>query len=339
MTRAFPIGKIPASLVERLWEEHAPDDPSVIVGPGVGMDVAVLDLGDSYLVAKSDPITFATERIGWYAVHVNANDIACSGAEPEWFLATILLPEGAADVGLVEEIFEQLTEACAAIGASLVGGHSEVTHSIDRPIVLGSLLGRVAKEDLITTAGAQPGDAILVTAGIPIEATAIIARERAAELEGSFKQTFIQRARDYLFDPGISVLRAAQLAVHTAEVHAMHDPTEGGLATGMWELAQASECDLQIDGDAIPILPEGETLCRHYGLDPLGAIASGALLVATPPNAVEGLLAAYDEAGIRCVQIGQAKAGEGRVLLEGAPGEHMTELVPPERDEIARLFD
>jgi hydrogenase expression/formation protein HypE len=339
MSNPFPIGKIPASLVERLWQKHAPEDPTVVVGPGVGLDVAVLDLGDAYLVAKSDPITFATDRIGWYAVHVNANDVACSGARPEWFLATILLPEGGADEALVEGIFQQLTEACASIGASLVGGHSEVTHSIDRPIVLGCLFGRVAKDQLVTTAGARAGDAILLTGGIPIEATAIIARERGSELAQHFDEALLQRARDFLFDPGISVLEPAQLAVATADVHAMHDPTEGGLATGLWELAQASHCDLEIRRDAIPILPEGETLCRHFGLDPLGAIASGALVLAVSPASVDPLLGAYREAGIHCVQIGRVQEGTGSVHLVSPGQDRATELIPPARDEIARLFD
>ncbi len=339
MSDPFPIGKIPASLVERLWDEHAPDDPTVVVGPGVGLDVAVLDLGETYLVAKSDPITFATDRIGWYAVHVNANDIACSGARPEWFLATILLPEGTADEALVEGIFEQLTEACASIGASLVGGHSEVTYSIDRPIVMGCLLGRVAKDQLVTTAGARADDAILLTGGIPIEATAIIARERSDELAQHFDEEFLQRAQGFLFDPGISVLEAAQLAVAIADVHAMHDPTEGGLATGLWELAQASSCDLEIQQSAIPVLPEGEALCRHYGLNPLGAIASGALVLAVPPASVPDLLAAYREAGIRSVQIGRVKEGTGSVQLVSAGRDQPTELIPPARDEIAQLYD
>lgn len=334
---SFPIGKVPNDFLRELWSQHAPQDPNVIVGPGIGHDVAVLDIGDEYLVAKTDPITFTTDRIGWYAVHVNANDVACSGADPEWFLATLLLPESEADEGLVEMIFEQITEACRTIGATLVGGHTEVTHGIDRPILVGCLLGRVAKTDLVETRGATAGDAVLLTGGIPIEATAIIAYEKAAELSGQFSQEFLDRCRNLLFEPGISVRRAARVATQTVSVHAMHDPTEGGLVTGLWELAQAARVDLEIQEDAIPVLPEGRQLCEVFGLDPLASIASGALLITVGQEQAPSLLEAYRSEGIRCARIGTVMAGEGRVHLQSAGTSR--ELVPPERDEIARLFD
>lgn len=332
----FPVGKVPNEYLSKLWQQYAPADPSVVVGPGVGRDVAVLDLGDSYLVAKSDPITFASDRIGWYAVHVNANDVACSGAEPEWFLATLLLPQASADERLIESIFDQITEACRAVGAVLVGGHTEVTHGIDRPLLMGSLLGRVKKDDLIRSSGAAVGDSILLTGGIPIEATAIIAREKGAELADRFSPEFLQRSRDFLFDPGISVLEAARIARRSAEVHAMHDPTEGGLITGLWELAQAAEVDLEIQLDAIPVLPEGQQLCEAFGLDPLASIASGALLIAAAPDQAERLLAAYREHDIKCARIGRALAGPGDLSLVSQAGTQ--KVTPPERDEIARLF-
>ncbi|MFP3854745.1 MAG: AIR synthase family protein [Anaerolineales bacterium] len=334
---SFPVGKIPASLLESLWRQFGSQPESLILGPGVGRDVAVVDIGDEYLVAKTDPITFATDNIGWYAVHVNANDVACSGAQPEWFMATLLLPESQATQATVESIFQQLAEACHTIGASLIGGHTEVTHGIDRPIIMGCLLGRVAKDQLVTSEGAQAGDAVLLTGGVPIEATAIIGREKAAELQGSFSPEFIERCQEYLFDPGISVLQESRLAVQTGPVHAMHDPTEGGLLTGLWELAQASEMNLLIEEAAIPIVPEGGELCRYFGLDPLATIASGALLLTIPEQAVAPLLSEYQQHSITCLQIGEVIQGDGEVFMV-SEGERRL-ITPPERDEIARLFE
>ena len=334
---SFPVGKVPAALLESLWQQYGAQPKNLIVGPGIGRDVAVVDIGDEYLVAKTDPITFATDRIGWYAVHVNANDIACSGAQPEWFLATLLLPETEATEAGIEAIFEQLAEACQSVGAALIGGHTEVTHSIDRPIIMGCLLGRVAKDRLVTSTEAKPGDAILLTGGVPIEATAIIAREKRDQLTDHFSQEFLERSRNYLFEPGISVLRESQLALASGPVHAMHDPTEGGLLTGLWELAQASEVDLHINKDSIDVRPEGQALCNHFGLDPLAAIASGALLLAVPPVAVDPLLAAYRANGINCSQIGRVEAGDGEVVMH--EGERAHKVQPPARDEIARLFE
>ncbi|MGA9533085.1 MAG: AIR synthase family protein [Anaerolineales bacterium] len=337
MTSSFPIGKVPASFLETLWKRHPATDASVILGPGIGRDVAVLDVGDRYLVAKTDPITFTTDRIGWYAVHINANDVACSGAQPAWFLATLLLPPGQADGSLIETIFAQITDACQAVGAELVGGHTEVTHGITRPIVMGCLLGMVNKDSLITTAGAQPGDTLLVTGGIPIEGTAIIAREWPTKLSAQFDSAFLERSRNLLFDPGISVLPAAKLAISEAEVHAMHDPTEGGLATGLWELAQASGVDLEIETESIPIIPEGKALCDALSIDPLATIASGALLLAVAPEGIDRLLAAYRQREMVCQPIGQVIAGSGQVTM--IEGDRRRQLQVPERDEIAKLFD
>ena len=138
----------------------------------------MFDFGDRYLVAKTDPITFATSEIGWYAVNVNANDVAVMGATPRWFLATVLLPAGLATAEMAERIFADIFDACAALGVSLAGGHTEITHSLDRPIISGTMLGEIAKHRLITTSGARPGDAVLLVKAVPIEGTALIALER-----------------------------------------------------------------------------------------------------------------------------------------------------------------
>ena len=153
----LPAGKLPLALLERLLARFAPDDPRIIVGPRMGEDAAVLDMGDRYLVAKTDPITFATSEIGWYAVNVNANDLAVMGAQPRWFLATVLLPAGQAGAPMAEEIFAQIHDACAALGISLAGGHTEITHDLNRPIVAGTMLGEVAPQDLLTSASAAAG--------------------------------------------------------------------------------------------------------------------------------------------------------------------------------------
>ena len=87
------IGKFPPKLLEKLLQKNEISDHRVILGPSTGEDAAVLDPSEKLLVAKSDPITFATNNIGRYAVQVNANDIACTGGTPRWFLATVLVPE------------------------------------------------------------------------------------------------------------------------------------------------------------------------------------------------------------------------------------------------------
>ena len=326
------LGKLPPDLLATLLK-RIPSDPRVIVGPRVGEDAAVIDMGDRYLVAKTDPITFATDQIGWYAVQVNANDLATTGATPRWMMATVLLPGGLADAALAEAIFEQLLAACAPLGITLVGGHTEITHGLDRPIVVGTLLGEVAPERLITTGGACPGDSVLLTKGFPIEAAAIIAREKRAELLPALGEALVDRAAAFLTDPGISVVRDAQIAVAVGGVTSMHDPTEGGVATALWELAEASGHALHVTAEAWPLLPEAARLCAFYGLNPLGAIASGALLLTVKPASAAAVVAALSAAGIATYSLGHMAPGAPEVHFQGG-------ILPrPAQDEVTRLFD
>lgn len=333
----LPIGKLPGDLLQAVLDKHAPRDPRVIVGPRVGEDAAVIDLGDRYLVASADPITFATDELGWYALHVNANDLAVRGARPLWFLATVLLPEaGATELG-VERLFADLRLACAELGVALIGGHTEVTAGLPRPIVSGCMLGEVAKDRLVTTGGARPGDALLLTKGVPLEGAAIIARERAAEAERrGVPADVVKRARDFLRDPGISVVPEARAACAAARVHAMHDPTEGGIATACWELAQAADVGLHVDRERVPVLREGRVLCEAFGLDPLGTIASGSLLLAVDPADAEGVIAACRAAGIDCARIGRVTEASRGVSL--ATGGHARPMPTFPQDQITRIF-
>jgi len=331
------VGKLPAEVLARLLDEYRLEDERVVLGARIGEDAAVLDMGDRYLVVKTDPITFATNQIGWYAVHVNTNDLATTGATPLWFLATVLLPEEESDEALAEEIFRQIHRACAELSISLVGGHTEITYGLDRPIVVGQMLGEVAKDGLITSGGAQAGDAIVLTKGVAIEGTAIIAREREDRLrELGYGHDFIERAQAYLHEPGLSVFREATLASSSFDVHAMHDPTEGGLAMGLFELAEAAEVGLLIEEEKIDILPECRDLCAEFGLDPLGTIASGALLVALPAEQAEELLAALRSEQIAANVIGHVEPVEAGVKLRR--GEAVRDLPRFPQDEIAKLF-
>jgi hydrogenase maturation factor len=330
-------GKLPPELLQHLLTSYTRADPRVIVGPAVGEDAAIIDMGDRYLIAKSDPVTFATDAIGYYAVVVNANDIATRGGQPKWFLATLLLPEQTTSVALVESIFAQIAEACQSFDIYLVGGHTEVTYGLDRPILSGHMLGEVDPANLITTGGAQVGDVLLLTKGICVEGTAIIAREREQELRRrDVSESIIRRAKDFLFEPGLSVVRDAHIATGAGSVHAMHDPTEGGLAMAVHELAAAAQVGIVIEGDQIPILQEAALLCGAYGLDPLGTVASGALLIATPPEDAIRIQQALQLNSIGCAAIGRiVPRSEGVLLDDGSGPRRLPQFV---RDEITKLF-
>jgi len=342
MNHSYPLGKLPPEHLTRLFDRYGSSDDRIVLGPGIGHDAAVIAFQDDrgrsgrYLVAKTDPITFATDEIGWYAVHVNANDVACTGASPRWFLATLLLPQQGTDEALVDEIFRQIANTCGELDVALVGGHTEITHGFDRPIVAGFMLGEVEPDRFVRPGGARVGDELLLTKGIAVEGTAIIAREKGEDLK-AVDPSLVERGRGFLHDPGISVVRDAAVALDSGDVHAMHDPTEGGLAMGLWELAEAADVGLVIDEASIPVFEETSALCRALGLDPLGLIASGALLLAVDRTDAGAILAALEEAGIAGARIGRVVEREKGRLLRGAGRERP--LPTFDRDEITRLFE
>lgn len=335
--RFLPVGKLPPAVLESLLDRAPITDPNVVVGPGPGLDCAVVDIGDRYLVLKSDPITFATNEIGWYLVQVNANDIVTTGAIPRWLLVTLLLPPGQSTPTSVMGIADQVYDACQAIGVSVVGGHTEITYGLERPIVLGTMIGDVEKHKLITPKGVNSGDKILLTKGVPIEATAILAREFPDHLVNRLNPTEIKEAQNYLIAPGISVYKDAKLAVKAGRVSAMHDPTEGGLAAALWELAEASERTLVVDLTRVFIPSISFLVCKAFNIDPYAAISSGALLITVPPEESNKVCSALKKAGIICTEIGRVESGPATV--EEVSGSSTRTLKRPERDEIAKVYE
>ncbi len=334
----YPVGKLPTDDLLALLNATPVRDSRVILGPGIGHDAAVIEFGERLLVTKSDPITFATDEIGWYAVHVNANDIACLGATPRWFVATLLLPEGKTTPALVTEIFQQTQAACAELGVTLVGGHTEITHALNRPLMVGNMFGEVSPQRLVRSDGARPGDKLLLTKGIAVEGCALLARERGEQLRNDYglPAELLTRAAQFLHEPGISVVRDAAIATASGDVHAMHDPTEGGVATGIHELSTAAGAGAVIDEQSLPFFPETLALCPPLGIDPLGLIASGALLLAVAPQDAAQIVAALRADGIAAQIIGAIRAEPG-VYLRGPAGERPLPQFP--RDEISRLFE
>jgi hydrogenase expression/formation protein HypE len=328
-------GKLSPDILRRLLAAARCRDARVVVGPAIGEDAAVLAVGDKLLVASTDPITFATDLIGWYAVHVNANDVAVMGARPAWFLATLLLPEGAPP-SLAEEIFEQTLSACRELDVCLVGGHTEVTHGLGRPLVIGAMLGEA--DQVVRSSDARAGDHLILSKGVAVEGTALLAREavdhlRARGVDGDT----IERARGLLLDPGISVVKEALLACRAASVHAMHDPTEGGLATAVHELAEAAGLGAVVRAGDVAVLPETESLCRALGLNPLGLLASGSLLIAVAPEDCDRVVAALNGAGIKAACIGALFSDRQAVVILDEKGSE-TALPRFDRDELARFL-
>ncbi|HVO62779.1 MAG TPA: AIR synthase family protein [Terriglobales bacterium] len=336
--KVLPLGKLPLEHLRSLLKHLPKHDQRLLIGPQIGEDAAVIDAGDRYLVVATDPVTFATDQIGRYAVHVNANDVAVLGALPLWFFVVMLLPESGTTPELAETIMADVRTTCDELGVTLAGGHTEITQGLDRPILVGQMLGEVAPTRLVRKTRISAGDLVLLTRGVAIEGTAILARAKFEQLQGRVGATFLKRAARFLVEPGISVVSAALAAANVGEVvHAMHDPTEGGIAAGLFELVAPAGLGLRVMRDHIPVFPETASLCSALGLDPLKLIASGALLIAVAPDGAAAVLASIEAIGVPATVIGEVRpSSEGVMIVSDG---RLEPLIVPLRDEIARTLE
>ena len=259
------------------------------------------------------------------------------GGEPRFFLSTVLIPADQATPELVESIFRSMHEAAHSLGVVVCGGHTEITPGIMRPIVVGQMLGEVSLQGLVRPSGLQVGDALVLTKGLAIEATALIAREKGDELRRrGYGEELLARCRLFLRDPGLSVVRDARIARDAGQVHALLDPTGGGVATGLMELAVAAGVGLEIFADELYLAPESARLCAEFGLDPLGVISSGALLIGCAEADAGAIREALAREGIQAAQIGTVQPEEfGLQLRRGGALEPLPRFAV---DEITRIF-
>jgi HAD superfamily hydrolase (TIGR01509 family) len=299
----LPQGKLPAELLAAHLTTVGPADPAVVIGAAIGEDVAALDISrDEILVAHSDPITLTTADPGRHAVIVNANDIATSGADPRWLLATVMLPAGSSAAEALH-LLAGLSAACGELGVTLVGGHTEVTAAVAQPLVAGTMLGVLRRADLRDKRGTREGDRLILTKAIAIEGTALLATERGGRLtEAGMGDDELDRCR--AFAGLLSVVPEASIAATFAGVRAMHDVTEGGLATALVELSVSCGREIAVERDAIPVYDETTRLCALLGADPLGLIGSGSLLICCAPEEAGVLREALRAAGVAATDIG-----------------------------------
>ena len=330
----LPTGKLPADLLKEALSALMPGDPSVLVGATTGEDAVAMDIeGDQVLVLASDPVTLAADSLSHYAVLVNANDVATSGAIPRWLTVTLLFPprSTASEIGA---LIADIQAVCSRYGISLVGGHTEITGSVVRPLVVGTMAGTATRAGLLNKRNMRERDRIFVTKGVAVEGTGLIAREFAGRLLAG-GMTAAEVAACAAFLDRIGILEEAAIARSFAGVSALHDVTEGGLATAVRELGAAGGRRLRLHLDAIPIYPETRRICSILGIEPLGLIGSGSLLIVCSPGDAPALAGAVAAAGVAVTEIGEV-LGEGQgveALYAGAPA-----VLPLfERDEVSRL--
>ncbi len=327
-------GKLPHRQLERVlssFRKGLERDKSVIVGPSTGIDSAVVRLSSETIAITSDPITLAGELSAYYCICVNANDLAVMGAKPEYMTISVLFPPCPASE--ISRTANQLAKYAKQFGITIVGGHTEITTTVNAPVLVATMFGRMLSKRIISSANVKPGDVIVMTKTAGIEATAIIAREKAKELEAEgISERKIRDAQKLLFNPGISILREASIAFEM-KCSAMHDVTEGGVVSALWELSRASNLRIEVFTDKIPVLPITDEICRIWDINPLRVISSGALLIAISERKANKLIGELRRNGIEANII--ARAVEGKA---GSFDVKKRKKMLPCQDELVKIY-
>ena len=327
----FPLGKIPPkALFEIVFKYLGSRRSDVILWPSHGEDAAIVKVGKELLALSCDPISGALGRIGMLSVRVTTNDVATRGVRPTWFLSCIMLPEGAGSK-ILRTICRQMGQAAKKLGVAIVGGHSEVTPGLDHPLVIGCAAGRVSKRGYVTCSDAKPGRKIILTKGAGVEGTAVLASDRAAPLTRAFGRAFVKRAIAF-FDM-TSVVEDAMTAFECGSVLAMHDPTEGGIAGGLNELANASRTGFRVYEESIRVAPETEKICSFFGIDPLELVSSGSLLVVAEERSADSIVLRLERRGVHAMIIGEVLPSCYKRILVRRTG-HEARLSLPEADDL-----
>ncbi|MGD0160309.1 MAG: AIR synthase family protein [Candidatus Bathyarchaeia archaeon] len=327
----LPPGKIPVDILKDIvFRNLGAPRSEIVLGPSAGVDGAVINVGNVSLISSMDPITGAADQIGWLAVNVNANDVATFGCEPRFLLSCIMLPEKSTRT-TVETITKQMSTAAEDLGIAIVGGHCETTPSLKTPIVVGCAMGTTEKNNYVTAADAKQGDKLILTKSAGIEGTAILASDRHTQLRKALDKKLLKNAKQ--FRGRISIVKDALTAFRTGGVHAMHDPTEGGVAGAIHEMADASNLGVKIYRKKIRIEPETASICDFYQIDPLQLIASGSLLIAADPASAEKIAETLRRNLIPAEIIGEFLPSSEKRLLIQENGKTET-LTRPETDQL-----
>lgn len=328
------IGKLPETVLKRsVLQQIQHRRKEVLCGAAIGEDCSVLQLEeDDLMILSMDPITATEEDIGTLAVHITANDLASDAAELIGIMVTILLPPATEEQQL-KNIMQQMEAVCEQLQIEIMGGHTEVTEAVTRPVITVTGIGKVKKGNLTTTAGAKAGQEIVLTKWIGIEGTAILAAEKEAQLRQKYSAEFLEQAKQ--LKQWISVVPESCMIRKVGKqmgVTAMHDITEGGVFGALWELAEASRVGLEVDIRKIPVKQETIEICEYFAISPYALLSSGSLLIVTDRG--YSLVEEFKKAGIHASVIGKLTDGNDRILRQG---DGIRYLEPPKTDEIYRV--
>lgn len=326
------IGKVPENVLKRsILKQIRTKRPEVLVGAGVGEDCAAIALKeDEVIVLSTDPITGTTQDMGKWAVTVSANDIASSGAEVVGMLVCAMLPPDIQEPE-IKKVMEQIAASCEELKIQVVGGHTEITDAVTRPVLTLTGIGKVHKDRLLATGGAKPGQDVVITKWIGLEGTSILAKEREESLLKQFPRHLVDEAKDY--EKMMSVIPEAAIAVKS-NVSAMHDITEGGVFGALWEMAESAGVGLTVDLKKLPIKQTTVEICNYFDINPYELMSSGSMLIAVD-NGYD-LVRKLEREHIHGTVVGKITDSNDRIVING---EETRFLEPPKTDELYKALE
>lgn len=329
----LPVGKLDTDLLrETVFKHIVHQRPEVLVRPGVGEDCATLDFGQYECVMSTDPITAAISDIGRLAIHITCNDIASNGVEPLGIMLAVMLPVGTT-AGEIETIMSQAQEVASSLGVEIIGGHTEITPAVNRPVIVSTAIGRTLKGGSQKAENMRPGDVILMTKQAGLEGSGIIASDFGDQLKVVLTEEEIQEAKDYL--NMVSVVKEG-IAAGNMGTAGMHDITEGGVLGAVWELSEIAGVGVELEEDKIPVSDVTRKICDHFGINYLRLISSGCMMIIVHPDREEAVMEAIRNVGVDVTRIGHVKEqGTSRVLIDGQGVARNIE--PPESDELYKV--
>jgi len=324
-------GKLDSGLLEKMLDDMVIEDENLILGPKVGADCALVRLEEGVYAVGTDPITFEVSRPGYYAVHVNANDVAVSGAIPSYYAQTIVLPSGT-ELAELNAIVEDSVSTAKELGITLIGGHTEISDVVKRPLISICMFGKAINR-VLPASEIKAGDVVIQVNPLAMEGTAILAEMFSEKLILKYGEEYVENAKKLIYSPGLSVVKPAVYASKELLVKRMHDPTEGGMFSGIRELTCQTNCGILVEQDKMIVKDETVNICRDCGCDPFGLISSGTLLAVFSEEDAENALNSFLDLGYESSIIAMFTdfEGEYKVSCNG-------EILPMKEFKVDELY-
>ena len=332
MEKMLKAGKLDSDLLKKIvFDKITFRRPEVLTRPGIGEDCAVVDFGSYDCVMSTDPITAAISDIGRLSIHISCNDIASNGIEPLGIMLAVMLPVGTTEED-IEEMMRQAGEVSERLGIEIIGGHTEITPAVNKPVIVSTAIGRAPKSGSQQADQLVPGDYIMITKSAGLEGSGIIACDFEEELKQVLTDEEIAEARSLL--DHVSVVTEG-VAAGKIGTHGMHDVTEGGVLGAVWELCQIAGTGAEVWIDEIPVKEVTKKICSHFGIDYLRLISSGCMVIMVPPEKKDAMKAAMDAVGIESSYIGIITEPDKGIIMK--TGDTVAEVAPPASDELYKV--